>query len=174
MHWFGSLSSSNGNSNFAISGGICFAELLVNWRFDALQGRGGKDCAEMKSPGKQVTAFKPIPHHHSDQDTRVKALMHPMHYGLLLKTASLENKPGHSSQPSGTGFECKYQVTQPALLCIACSKLGGFLCAMPPAAGKSPFCTRQTLTALFLVCLVAKILGILVWIEYCGSSLAEM
>lgn len=45
---------------------------------------------------------------------------------LLLKAASLENKPGHSRQPSGTSPECKSQVAQLALLCLACSALGGF------------------------------------------------
>lgn len=173
MHWFWSLSPFIWNSNFAALGKMSFAQSLTNWRSETLQGRSGKCHLQLKSPGKQVTTFKSSPHHHWAQDTRVKAPTHPKHYVFSWKLTP-ENKPGHSSQPSGTVSKRKYQVAQPALLSIACSKLGGFLCAMPPAAGMAPFCTRQTLTALFLVCSVPKILNILVWIEYCGSSLAEM
>lgn len=81
---------------------------------------------------------------------------------LLLKAASLENKPGHSHQPSGTGSGCKSQLAQLALLCAACAELGGVLCARPAATDKPPLCAGQTLTALFLVCSLSEPPSILV------------
>lgn len=80
MHLFCSLSSCNGNSNFAVLGRMSFAQSLISWRSDTLQGRDGKCHVQLKSPGKQVATFKSTPHRHSAQDTRVKALTHPKHY----------------------------------------------------------------------------------------------